>query len=176
MRRIGIFCSSRSNIRPEYISAARDLGTEIGRRGAQMVYGGSNCGLMHITAQAVHDAGGRTIGVMPQILLDKGMQTDADLVFYCADLSDRKATMLRESDVMVALPGGIGTLDEVFTVVAANTLGYHHKTTILYNVCNFWQPTIDMLAQMDREKMIGQGLSERLKVANSPEELYNLIF
>ena len=120
-----------------------------------MVYGGSKCGLMDITAQAVRSAGGRTVGVMPQVLLDKGLEADADLVFYTANLDDRKATMLREAEVFVALPGGIGTLDEIFTVVAANTLGYHNKTTILYNVCGFWQPLIDALKKNRRRKNDG---------------------
>ena len=104
MKRIGVFCSSRGDIRQEFIDAGRELGTEIGKCGAEMVYGGSKCGLMDITAQAVRSAGGRTVGVMPQVLLDKGLEADADLVFYTANLDDRKATMLREADVFVALP------------------------------------------------------------------------
>ena len=163
MRRIGVFCSSRGDIRKEFLDAGRELGAEIGRRGAEMVYGGSKCGLMDVTAQAVRSAGGRTVGVMPQ-------------VFYTANLYDRKATMLREADVFVALPGGIGTLDEVFTVVAANTLGYHSKTTILYNVCGFWQPLIEALRKIEAEKMMDSQWGGRLKVASSPEELYGMIF
>ena len=158
MKRIGVFCSSRGDIRQEFIDAGRELGTEIGKRGAEMVYGG------------------RTVGVMPQVLLDKGLEADADLVFYTANLDDRKATMLREADVFVALPGGIGTLDEIFTVVAANTLGYHNKTTILYNVCGFWQPLIDALKKIDAEKMMDSRWGERLKAVSTPEELYEMIF
>ena len=176
MKRIGVFCFSRGVLRQEFIDAGRELGTEIGKRGAEMVYGGSKCGLMDITAQAVRSAGGRTVGVMPQVLLDKGLEADADLVFYTANLDDRKATMLREADVFVALPGGIGTLDEIFTVVAANTLGYHNKTTILYNVCGFWQPLIDALKKIDAEKMMDSRWGERLKAISTPEELYEMIF
>ena len=176
MRRIGVFCSSRGDIRKEFLDAGRELGAEIGRRGAEMVYGGSKCGLMDVTAQAVRSAGGRTVGVMPQVLLDRGLGADADLVFYTANLDDRKATMLREADVFVALPGGIGTLDEVFTVVAANTLGYHSKTTILYNVCGFWQPLIEALRKIEAEKIMDSQWGGRLKVASSPEELYGMIF
>ncbi len=176
MRRIGVFCSSRGDIRKEFLDAGRELGAEIGRRGAEMVYGGSKCGLMYVTAQAVRSAGGRTVGVMPQVLLDRGLEADADLVFYTANLDDRKATMLREADVFVALPGGIGTLDEVFTVVAANTLGYHSKTTVLYNVCGFWQPLVEALQKIDAEKMLDSQWGERLKVASGPEELYGMIF
>lgn len=176
MKRICVFCSSRSDIKPEYIAAAQQLGNEIGRRGAEMVYGGSNIGLMDITAQAVRNAGGRTIGVVPQLLLDKGTECDADLVFYTANLDDRKATMLREAEVFVALPGGIGTLDEIFTIAASNTLGYHSKPTILYNVGGFWQPLIDVLEKIDGEKMMDSKWRERIKVASTPEELYEMIF
>lgn len=176
MRRIGVFCSSRSNVRQEYIDAARSLGTEIGRRGADMVYGGSKCGLMDITARAVRAAGGHTIGVIPQALIDRGIAADSDVVFYTANLDDRKAAMLREADVFVALPGGIGTLDEVFTVVAANVLGYHSKPVVLYNVGGFWQPAIDMLKFIGNEGMLGEGLEQRLKVASTPDELYSMIF
>lgn len=176
MRRIGVFCSSRGDVRQEYIDAARSLGTEIGRRGAGMVYGGSKCGLMDIAAQAVRAAGGHTVGVIPQALVDRGLAADADVVFYTANLDDRKAAMMREADVFVALPGGIGTLDEVFTVVAANVLGYHSKPVVLYNVGGFWQPAVDMLGHIGREGMLGEGMERRLKVASTPGELYPLIF
>lgn len=177
MRRVGVFCSSRSEVRPAFIAAAQHLGGEIGRRGAEMVYGGSRLGLMGIAAQAVHAAGGRTVGVVPQALLDRGLNApDDDLTFYCAALDDRKATMLREADIFVALPGGIGTLDEVFTVVAAATLGLHEKRVVLYDVEGFWQPALAMLRSMQAEGMIGEGLENRLAVAKTEQELYAMIF
>lgn len=176
MKRIGVFCSSRGNIDPAYIKAGNTLGAEIGRRGAEMVYGGSNCGLMYTTAQAVHNAGGRTVGVLPQKLMDKGVESDADVVFYTASLDDRKATMMREAEVFVALPGGIGTLDEIFTLAAADTLGYCNKPVVLYNVNGFWQPLVDVLEKMDKEHMMDAHWRERIKVASTPEELYKMIF
>ena len=176
MRRIGVFCSSRGDIRKEFLDAGRELGAEVGRRGDEVVYCCSRCGFVDVMAQAVRSTCVRTVGVMPQVLLDRGLGADADLVFYTANLDDRKATMLREADVFVALPGGIGTLDEVFTVVAANTLGYHSKTTVLYNVCGFWQPLVEVLRKIEAEKMMDSQWGGRLKVASSPEELYGMIF
>ncbi len=176
MKRIGVFCSSRLDVRKEYIDAARALGEEIGRRGAEMVYGGSQCGLMKVTADAVHSAGGRTVGVVPQAIIDKGWAADDDVTFYTANLDDRKATMQREADVFVALPGGIGTLDEIFTMVATNTFGYHSKKVILYNVCGFWEPVINALKAYDAEKMLDSQWQSRLCTASTPEELYKIIF
>lgn len=176
MKRIGVFCSSRGEIRNEYIEAARQLGREIGRRGAAMVYGGSVCGLMGVAANAVHEAGGQTIGAIPRLLMERNLAADTDVAFYCENLDDRKSTMVREADVFVALPGGIGTLDEIFTVVASNTIGYHGKKVILYNVCGFWNPLLDMLAKIRDENMIGARTDRALEVADTPEELFVKIF
>lgn len=176
MRSICVFCSSKEGLRREYEEAAVSLGKEIGRRGARLVYGGSKCGLMKKVADAVHAASGHTVGIVPQILSDRGLADDSDLVFYTADLSDRKAAMLRESDIFVALPGGLGTLDEIFTTAAANALGYHSKLTVLYNVCGFWDPLREMLRAMESERMLPSGMESKIKFASSPEELYSLIF
>ena len=94
-----------------------------------------------------------------------------DVEFRCAALADRKEIMLRESDAFVALPGGIGTLDEVFTVVAAHTFGLHAKPTILYDVAGFWDPLIRTLDAMKEQGFITGDFSQRLTVAHSFGEL-----
>jgi len=174
--RIGVFCSSHADIKSEYIAAAKFLGSEIGRRGAYMIYGGSRCGLMNIAASAVHAAGGQTIGAVPRLLEERNLADDADITFYCENLDDRKSTMVREADVFVALPGGIGTLDEIFTVAAANTIGYHSKKVILYNVCGFWNPLLHMLEFMKNENMLGRRTDEIITVADTPEQLVEKLF
>lgn len=100
-----------------------------------LVFGGCNSGLMDCIGKAVKANGGRTIGVVPT-LVERGGRTfpDLDIEIPCDNLSDRKDLMLAQSDIFVALPGGIGTLDEIFTISAAHTIGYHHKMVILYNV------------------------------------------
>lgn len=176
MKRIGVFCSSRSNIRPEFIQSGKDLGRKIGQSGCDLVYGGSRCGLMGIVAEDVRNAGGHIIGAIPRILAEKNLDADVDVAFMCENLDDRKSTMLREADIFVALPGGVGTLDEIFTIVASNTIGYHNKKVILYNISNFWGKLISLLEQLKEEGMIAADIGERLVVANSSEELYEQIF
>lgn len=176
MKRIGVFCSSHSGLRQEYVDAAEMLGSEIGRRGADMVYGGSACGLMDVVARAVRASGGRTIGVVPRIISERRLEADCDLTFYCENLDDRKATMVREADIFVALPGGVGTLDEVFTVAAASFIGYHRKRVVLYNVCGFWNPLLDMLRHMEGEHMLASRLRDIITVAGTCEELIQMLF
>ena len=176
MRSIGVFCSSRTPLRADYTEAARRLGSEIGRRGARLVYGGSKCGLMKVTADAVHAAGGKTLGIIPARLRARGLQDDCDFTFYTADLSDRKAAMIREADVFVALPGGVGTLDEIFTVAADSTLGYHDRAVVLYNVGGYWDATRTMLEGMAGEGMLPADIAEHIKYADDEDSLYSLIF
>lgn len=176
MKRIGVFCSSHTDINPEYVRAAEALGSEIGSRGAYMVYGGSACGLMKVTADAVRRAGGQTIGVVPRILMEKNLSDDSDVMFYCENLDDRKSTMVREADVFVALPGGVGTLDEIFTVAAANFIGYHKKKVILYNVNGFWNPLVDLLKHLGQERMINSRINGIIEVADTAGELSEKLF
>ena len=133
--RIGVFCAASEQIDPLYIEKAEELGAWIGSQGKWLVYGGSNLGLMEATAKAVKANGGQVMGVVPTLLEERGrVSTLLDVIFPTVNLSDRKDLMLQEADILVALPGGIGTLDEIFHVLAAGSLGYHDKQVILYNV------------------------------------------
>jgi len=93
----------------------------------------------------------------------------------CDNLSDRKDLMLVHSDVVVALPGGIGTLDEIFTVAASRTIGYHQKDVILLNIKSFWQPLISLLDQLQSQGLVRGHWSEYIKVANTLDELTDLL-
>lgn len=177
MDRIGIFCSSHEGLLPIYTEAAREVGREIGLHRSTLIYGGSNCGLMEIVAQAVKENGGRVFGVIPALLQQKGLESDnVDVAFYTESLSDRKDAMLRESDILVALPGGIGTLDEIFTTLAGATLAYHNKRIVLYNINGFWNGLICMLNEMESSGFISSEIHKRLYVADTSEELYKLLF
>lgn len=177
MERIGVFCSSHKNLRPSYVEAARMLGREIGQRHLTLVYGGSRCGLMEVVARAVKENGGRVYGMIPSIIRERNLVSPCvDVEFHTENLSDRKDAMLRESDILVALPGGIGTLDEVFSVVAAATIGYHSKKVVLCNVDGFWNPMLHMLSAMRQEGLISSAAMEHLLTANSPGELNRLLF
>ena len=121
MEKIGIFCSASGSIDPIYFDAAHQIGEWMGKNGKTLIYGGANLGLMECVAKAVKENGGHVIGVVPSKLEENGkVSTYPDEIIATHDLSDRKDIILQQSDVLVALPGGIGTLDEVFHVMAAS--------------------------------------------------------
>lgn len=153
--KISVFCSANADIDPEYFRLTEELGRWMAANGHTLVFGGCNLGLMECIAKAVHEAGGTTIGVIPKKVEDKGAISEyVDVEIMCDNLSDRKDLMLLHSDVAIALPGGIGTLDEVFSMAASNTIGYHRKRVVLYNMNGFWNPTIAMLDDMQARGFI----------------------
>ena len=138
MNKIAVFYSASDAIEPVFMEKARELGAWLGQHRKWLVYGGSNTGLMEALARSATENGAMIMGVVPTKLEEHGRVSDLlDVTFHSVNLSDRKDIMLQESDVMVALPGGIGTLDEVFHVMAACSIGYHQKKVIFYNVGGF---------------------------------------
>lgn len=176
MKKICIFCSANHSINPEFFAMTRELGEWLAREGHTLMFGGVNMGLMECVAKAAHDVGGQTIGVVPRIIEERGAQSQyVDVAIPCDDLNDRKALMLAQGDVFIALPGGIGTLDELFTVVAAATIGYHQKTLILYNMKGFWDSLVAMLDDLHTRGVIRKQWQDYIKVAHSLDELKALL-
>ena len=156
-----VFCSANNNIAAEFFDAARELGRWIGHEGHALVYGGANLGLMEAVAREAHDAGEKT-----------GRASDCiDVNIACDNLNDRKALMIERSDLIIALPGGVGTLDEIFTVVAAASIGYHHKRVVLYNIGGFWNPLLALLDSMRQQGMLRPCFETSLPVANNLEDI-----
>ena len=173
---ICIFCSANSNIPTEYFERTSELGTWIGANGHTLVFGGCNLGLMECVAKAVHDAKGMTVGVVPTIMEKGGKVSDyVDVKILCNNLSDRKDLMIERSDVIIALPGGVGTLDEIFTVLAAASIGYHNKRVILYNIGGFWDSLIAMLDDLKARGVLRAGFEDTMKVAHTLDEIAALI-
>ena len=144
--------------------------------GKTLVYGGADMGLMECICRAVKEGGGQVMGVVPTKLEEKGRVSDRlDVTFHTVNLSDRKDVILRESDILVALPGGVGTLDEVFHVVAAATIGYHSKRVVLYNIDGFWNSLLAVLNQMEAQGFIRRPLDNFLSVANTFAELKDIL-
>lgn len=169
---ICVFCSANSNLAPEYFERTRELGSWIGRNGHTLVFGGCNLGLMQEVAKAVHESGGMTVGVVPTIVERGGKVSDyVDVKILCDNLSDRKDLMIERSDVIVALPGGVGTLDEIFTVLAAASIGYHRKRVLLYNIGGFWDSLVAMLADLKRRGVMRAGFDDTLAVVGCLDEL-----
>lgn len=175
-KKICVFLSSHSDVAPAYIQATHEVGEWIGRNGHSLVYGGARKGLMEVLAQTTKQHGGRVYGVVPQILVERGLVSDAiDVTFYCADLSDRKATLVRESDVIVALPGGIGTLDEVFTVLASNTIGISRRLVVLYNVEGCWDTLLTALNDLREKHLVSDESLSMLHVVSDIDGLSKLL-
>ena len=173
--KICVFCSANQQIDPDFFTMTEELGVWIAQNGHSIVYGGVNCGLMECLAKAVKENGGRTIGVVPMIVEKSGRTSDyVDVEIPCDNLSDRKQLMMDMSDAFVALPGGIGTIDEVFTVAASATIGYHQKPVILYNMKGFWDSLIAMLDDLLAKGMVRGDWRQYIKTADSIEEISRL--
>lgn len=119
--KIAVYCSSRNNLPQEYVNLAQSLGQWIGSNGHTLVYGGVNAGLMHITAQAVHDSGGHIVGIIPECFKHRADVLNDELI-TTRDLNDRKSRMIAMADAFVILPGGIGTIDEWISTLAQLTI------------------------------------------------------
>lgn len=133
-------------------------------------------GLMGVMGRAVRENGGRLFGMVPVFLEEiNGVEPDLDVTFSCAGLTDRKDLMMLESEVLVALPGGIGTLDEVFTVMGSRSISQEQKLVIFLNLDGFWNPLIGFLEGLQQKGMLRHPLEEYFSVANSVEELIALI-
>ncbi len=140
MNKVGVFCGSSFGTNPFYKEKAIELGQEIAKRGFSLVYGGGNKGLMGAIAHAVYECGGEVIGVLP-----KAMATDAVLngsvhtrLIIVDDMHERKKTMYELSDGFIAMPGGIGTFEEVLEIFTWRQLGIHKHNIALYNPLGFW--------------------------------------
>ena len=174
--KICVFCSANSQIDVSYFLLTEELGQWLARNGHVVVFGGVNQGLMECVAKAVKEAGGQTVGVVPSIVEETGRTSQYnDRVVTCNNLSERKQLMLDESDVFIALPGGVGTLDEVFTVAASYTIGYHHKRVILYNMLGFWDATIAMLDDLQQRGMVRGQWRDYICVANRLDDIGRLL-
>ena len=148
LRRICVFCGSSPGRDPAFMAAARAVGTRLAERGIGVVYGGSRVGLMGALADAALDAGGEVIGVIPQNLVDRELaHTGLTELRKVGTLHERKAVMAELSDAFIALPGGLGTLEELAEVTSWAQLGLHTKPIGLLDVGDYWDP---LLAWLDR--------------------------
>ena len=155
MKTICVYCGSNAGARPVYADAARALGTRIANEGAAVVYGGGNVGLMGIVADAALAAGGEVIGVIPQQLVDwevahQGL-TRLEVV---ASMHTRKMRMFELADAFIALPGGFGTMDEMFEMLTWRQLGLGKKPCAFLDVDGFWQPLMTMMDTMVKERFL----------------------
>ena len=172
MRRICVFCGSAVGVRPAYADAARGLGRELARRGLGLVYGGASVGLMGVLADTVLGEGGEVIGVIPAPLAARELaHAGLTKLHVVASMHERKATMVRLSDGFVALPGGLGTLEETLEVLTWAQLGIHGKPVGVLDVEGYWTGLERMLAHAVGEGFVRAEHAALLLFGTSAPEL-----
>ncbi len=146
IRAVTVFCSSSSKVDRVFFDAAVELGRALAREQWKLVYGGNDIGIMGALANATREAGGKVIGVTPQLFVDKDCADN-----HCVELvvtegmRERKAIMEARGDAFIAMPGGLGTFEEFFEIVCGKILGYHQKPIVLLNVANYYGPLLAMI-------------------------------
>ncbi len=173
---VGVFCSSSNDLDARYYAEAEAIGRLLAGHGMELVYGGSNRGLMESVARGAVEAGGHVVGVVPQILVDTNRVSALPQErVLCRDLNDRKAIIIDRSDILLALPGGVGTLDEMFTVASAHSIGIHSKRVVLYNADGFWDDTLTLLRGLERRHFLKAPVADYFPEARSMDELAQVL-
>ena len=163
-----VYCGSGDGRDHAYAQAAVTLGAAMAKAGIGLVYGGGSLGLMGKVARAVLDNGGRVIGIIPAFLSNKErMLRDVTELIVVEDMHQRKRLMFEKSDAFVALPGGVGTLEELVEQLTWSQLGQHEKPIILANINRFWNPLLALLEHMRAERFIRAGLEVRFRVVDT---------
>ena len=171
VRRLAVYCGSAPGSRPVFAEAACATARAMVRSGVELVYGGGRLGLMGLIADSVLDLGGRVYGVIPAALIELEVAHEGVTELYRVEtMHERKAKMTELADAFLALPGGIGTLDELFEAWSWNALGYHAKPFCLLNVEGFWDGMIDFMDHATRSGFLSQQRRNQLLVASTPEE------
>lgn len=174
IKAVAVYCGSVTGNRPEFAVAARQLGEELARRGITMVYGGASVGLMGEAANACLDAGGEVIGVMPKDLKDLELaHPNLSKLEVTENIMARKMRMEELADAFVALPGGMGTLEELSEVLVRQQIGPYTGPVALYNVGDYWTPLIDALRAMGDDGFIWERYLDAIVVADNVDDLFD---
>lgn len=173
---ICVYCGSSPGDEPAFADAAQDIGRRMAESRIELVYGGGDVGLMGIVARAVLQHGGRVTGIIPEFLRRReNMLADAQELIVVPDMHSRKQLMFERADAFVALPGGIGTLEELVEQMTWAQLGRHAKPILLLDVRGFWTPFLALIAHMRRHGFIRPGLELNYLVAERGEEVLSML-
>jgi uncharacterized protein (TIGR00730 family) len=176
VHRLAVYCGSATGSQPVFADCARATAEAMTRSGVDLVYGGGRLGLMGLIADAVLDLGGKVYGVIPQALVDiEVAHTSLTELHTVANMHERKAKMTDLADAFLALPGGIGTLDELFEAWSWNALGYHKKPFCLLNVEGFWDGLIEFIEHAHQSGFLSKRRRQQLLVATTPDEALKLL-
>jgi uncharacterized protein (TIGR00730 family) len=176
IRSVCVFCGSAPGARPSYSAAAEELGTALAQRGITLVYGGGRLGLMGIVAEATLKAGGRVVGVIPRMLIERELaHVKLTQQHVVNTMHERKTLMAEMSDGFVGLPGGMGTFDELVEIVTWAQLGLHAKPVILANIENYFAPMYAMLDYAVAEKFVTPESRARWRNAESVTRVMQIL-
>ena len=176
IKSICVYCASGSGTNPAFVEAARAFRRILAENGIRLVYGGGSVGLMGTLADAVLDHGGAVTGVIPDFLVNREhMLVRAQERIITRDMHERKRVMFEHADAFVALPGGVGTLEELVEQITWAQLGRHKKPILIANIQRFWDPLCVLLDQMEKLEFIRAGLSVKLLVADRVEDILPIL-
>lgn len=171
---VAVFCGSRYGANPLFKKDAATLGRLIAANNCRLIYGGGNNGLMAEVANSVMDAGGAVTGIMPRLLIDRENQhTGITELLIVEDMHQRKRLLFEKCDVAIILPGGFGTLDELFEMLTWNQLSIHRLNVIILNSAGFYDALIRHLEKMGEEGFLYQPLETNIHVVTTPEDIFN---
>ncbi len=167
-----VYCGSRPGLDPQFADMARTVGQWIGRHGGQLVYGGGKAGLMGLVAEATLQAGGRVVGIIPKALVEKEWALHDCTELHIVDtMHDRKRMMAERADAFVALPGGIGTFEELFEVWTWRQLGYHDKPVGILNSGGYYDGLLAFLAATVQQQFLSDWQMSLIQTGNEPVAL-----
>jgi len=176
IKNICVYCGAGVGARPVYAEAAKSLGRLMAREGIGLVYGGASVGLMGEIAREVLKEGGRVVGIVPANMPahEPPMQGMTEKI-NVQSLHERKMIMFERADAFVALPGGVGTLEELVEQITWVQLGHHHKPVIIANIEDYWRPLLDLFEQMRSLKFISPSMDVRYGVAERIEDIIPML-
>ena len=172
VKSIAVYCASSNKVRASFVAAAERLGELMAEAGMRLVYGDGGIGLMAAVARGALRAGGEVVGVIPQFMVDQGWNNpDSTQTIVTQTMHERKATICEISDAMVALPGGIGTFEELLECLTWKQLGLHHNPVVILNTDGYYDKLLACIDQMVEEQMMRPIHKNMYVVVNDPEEV-----
>ena len=172
VRSIAVYCASSNKVRASFIAAAERLGELMATKGKRLVYGDGGIGLMAAVARGALNAGGEVVGVIPQFMVDQGWNNpNSTKTIVTQTMHERKATICEISDAMVALPGGIGTFEELLECLTWKQLGLHHNPVVILNTDGYYDKLLACIDQMIEEQMMRPIHKDMYVVVSEPEEV-----
>ena len=176
IKNVCVFCASAMGARAEYAADAEELGRTLAARGIGLIYGGAKVGLMGVVADATLNAGGRVVGVIPQLLVDHEVAHQGVTELHIVKtMHERKSLMGELADGFIILPGGLGTFEELFEVLAWQTLRIHDKNVVLLNTAGFYDPLLAFLDHCVREGTMNAAKREIVLIAKKVDEALELL-